>query len=399
MSTNTQKKITKNSAQFPFWKTKKFKNKKKKSKKLKIVKNVFSPDDEDKAIAQGMLLNEKRLSFLANSDCNELVRDLMRNPHLSSQDRLAVIEHLTKASLKIFPLVEKIALVKYSFEVQFFNQKEKRQVREILTKLQLLQTQRAISILEDRLSAFKLGGDFFDANIYAQSIEIINQIRASRIFDAEIAGIENRYIFWKISPSFIYAKLQQPKTHGIYKHHNEITDIRLKPVIKIREWLELENEFGINFRSNPVEYTEVLKLRVDNRGEPEVVLYLLRKLNLLTSNFERYLVDAQAILERVAIEAEEARKKREEFQKLALERAKQQKIKIREAERNLDKFIRDILAKNKDKPVSIQKIKVVKPEIDRTHRDRSVDGARENWHRICPHCRQTYPFYSSCDCR
>jgi hypothetical protein len=401
MSANTQKNNKHKSAQFPFWKTKKFKNKKKKKKPqtLSIVKDAFIPDDEDKAIAQGILLNDKRLSFLARSGCNELVRNLINNPHVSSPDRLAVMEHLAKASPKIFPLVEKMSLIKYAYEVHFFEKYEKNQVKDILAKLQLAQTRSASSLLEARLKAFKLGGDFFDAKIYAKSSDAINQIRASRIFDTEISGVEDQYIFWKISPSFIYAKLQQPKAHGIYKHHNEITDVRLKPVIKVREWPEIEKDFGVNIRTNPVEYAEVLKLRVDNRGEPEVVMEYLRKLNLLTSNFEKYLADAQDILEKAVIEAEEARKEREEFRQLALARARQQKDKIKEAEKSLEIFIKSILEKNSNKPAAVERFKFDKTNSDRTHRDRTVDGARDNWHRICTHCRQPYPFYSSCDCR
>ena len=113
MSTNTQKSKKHKSAQFPFWKTKKFKNKKKKKnpQNLSIVKKDFVPNDQDKAIAQGILLNGKRLSVLAHSGCNELVRDLMKNPHVSSPDRLAIIEHLAKTSHKLFSQVEKVSLV------------------------------------------------------------------------------------------------------------------------------------------------------------------------------------------------------------------------------------------------------------------------------------------------
>jgi hypothetical protein len=299
----------------------------------------------------------------------------------------------------VFPLVEKVSLVKYAYEVHYFHAKEKNQVRDILAKLQLAQTHKAGSLIEARLNDFKLGADFFDAKIYAKSSDAINQIRASRIFDTEITGVENRYIFWKISTSFIYAKLQQPKAHGIYKHHNEITDVRLKPVIKVREWPEIEQDFGINIRTNPLEYAEVLKLRVENRGEPEVVLDYLRKLKLLTSNFEKYLADAQDILEKALIEAEKARKEREEFQKLALARAREQKDKIKEAEKSLENFIKNILEKNSDKPAAVERFNFGKTNIDRTHRDRTVDGARDNWHKICTHCRQPYPFYSYCDCR
>jgi hypothetical protein len=406
MSANTQKNNKHKSAQFPFWKTKKFKNKKKKKnpQNLSIVKNDFVPSDEDKAIAQGILLNDKRLSFLARSGCNELVRDLMKNPHVASPDRLAVIEHLAKASPKIFPLVEKMSLIKYAYEVHFFQKIDFNQVRNILAKLQVDQTRNASSLLEARLKAFKLGGDFFDAKIYAKSSDAINQIRASRIFDTEISGVEDQYIFWKISPSFVYAKLQQPKTHGRYKHHNEITDVRIKPVIKVREWPEIEEEFGLSIRSNPFEYAEVLKLRVDNRGEPEVVLDYLRKANLLTSNFEKYLEAAQVVLERTAIEAEAARKwaiaqKEERVKREA--RAKEAR-ESREAE--ITAIQRFYLENPKTVAPSLENpnIKVSYSRSisgDRTHRDRSVDGARDNWHMICPHCRVPYPFYSSCDCR
>jgi hypothetical protein len=401
MSANTQKNKKHKSAQFPFWKTKKFKNKNKKKnpQNLSIVKNDFAPSDEDKAIAQGTLLNDKRLSFLARSGCNELVRDLIKNPHVASPDRLALIEHLAKASSKIFMPVEKVALIKYSYEVHFFEKYDKNQVKDILAKLQLAQTRRASSLLEARLKAFELDCDFFDAKTYAESIKALTQIRKSRIFDSEISDLEDQYIFWKISPSFVYAKMQHPKPLGKYKHHNEITDVRLKPVIKVREWPEIEQNFGINIRTNPVEYAEVLKLRVDNRGESEVVLEYLRKLNLLTSNFEKYLADAQDILEKAVIEAEEARKEREEFQQLALARARQQKDKIKEAEKSLENFIKSILEKNSNKPAAVERFKFDKTNSDRTHRDRTVDGARDNWHRICTHCRQPYPFYSSCDCR
>jgi hypothetical protein len=401
MSANTQKNNKHKSAQFPFWKTKKFKNKKKKKnpQNLNIVKNDFVPSDEDKAIAQGILLNDKRLSFLARSGCNELVRDLIKNPHVASPDRLALIEHLAKASPKIFMPVEKVSLVKHAYEVHFFEKYDKNQVRDILAKLQLAQTRSASSLLEARLKAFKLDRDFFDPKTYEQSAKAVSQIRDSRIFDAEILDLKDRYIFWKISPSFVYAQLQIPKPTGKYKHHNEITDVRLKPVIKVREWPEIEKDFGVNIRTNPVEYAEVLKLRVDNRGEPEVVLEYLRKLNLLTSNFEKYLADAQDILEKAVIEAEEARKEREEFQQWALARARQQKDKIKEAEKSLEIFIKSILEKNSNKPAAVERFKFDKTNSDRTHRDRSVDGARDNWHRICPHCRVPYPFYSSCDCR
>jgi len=413
MSANTQKNKKHKSAQFPFWKTKKFKDKKKKKKphNLNIVKDAFIPDDDDKAIAQGIVLNDKRLSFLARSGSNELVRNLINNPHVSSPDRLAVIEHLAKASPKIFPLVEKMSLIKYAYEVHFFQKIDFNQVRNILSKLQIDQTRNASSLLEARLKAFKLGGDFFDAKIYAKSSDAINQIRASRIFDTEISGVEDQYIFWKISPSFVYAKLQQPKAHGIYKHHNEITDVRLKPVIKVREWLEIEQDFGINIRTNPLEYAEVLKLRVDNRGEPEVVLDYLRKLYLLTSNFENYLADAQDILEKAAIEAEAAREKTEAAKKLAIAQKEESAKRIARAEQAREAFLAEIEANQR---FYLENPKKVDPNLknpaivvsysrsssnDRTHRDRSVDGARDNWHRICTHCRQPYPFYSSCDCR
>lgn len=414
MSANAKKSKAHKPAQFPFWKTKKFKNKQnkhKKQQKLSIVKNDFTPDDQDRAIAQGILLNDKRLSFLAHTGCNELVRDLMKNPHVASPDRLAVIEHLAKASPKIFPMVEKMSLIKYSYEVHFFQKRDIDQVRNVLAKLQIDQTRKASSLLEARLKAFELDRDFFDVKTYAQSIQALIQIRKSRIFDSEISGVEDQYIFWKISPSFVYAKLQQPKTHGIYKHHNEITDVRLKPVIKVREWPEIEQDFGINIRSNPVEYAEVLKLRVDNRGEPEVVLDYLRKLNLLTSNIEKYLEAAQAILEKAAIEAEAAREKAEAAKELAIAQKEESAKRIARAELAREAFLAEIAANQRfflENPKTVApsletpQIKVSysnSRSIDRTHRDRSVDGARDNWHMICPHCRVPYPFYSSCDCR
>ena len=407
MSANAKKSNAHKPAQFPFWKTKKFKNKQnkqKKQQKLSIVKNDFTPDDQDRAIAQGILLNDKRLSFLAHTGCNELVRDLMKNPHVASPDRLAVIEHLAKASPKIFPMVEKMSLIKYSYEVHFFQKREIDQVRNILAKLQIDQTRKASSLLEARLNAFKLDRDFFDAKIYDQSTDAVSQIRASRVFETEISGVKDQYVFWKIAPSFIYAKLQQPKTHGRYKHHNEITDVRIKPVIKVREWPEIEEEFGLSIRSNPFEYAEVLKLRVDNRGEPEVVLDYLRKLNSLTSNLEKYLEDALVVLEKTAIEAEAARKwaiAQKEASARRAARAKEDR-ESREAEiaANQRFYLENpkTVAPNLENP----QIKVSyssSRSIDRTHRDRSVDGARDNWHRICPHCRVPYPFYSSCDCR
>jgi hypothetical protein len=395
MSANTQKNNKHKSAQFPFWKTKKFKNKKKKKnpQNLNIVKNDFVPSDEDKAIAQGILLNDKRLSFLARSGCNELVRDLIKNPHVASPDRLALIEHLAKASPKIFMPVEKVSLVKHSYEVHFFEKYDKNQMRDILAKLQLAQTRSASSLLEARLKAFKIDRDFFDPKTYEQSAKAVSQIRDSRIFDAEILNLKDQYIFWKISQSFVYAQLQIPKPTGKYKHHNEITDVRLTPLIKVREWPEIEQDFGINIRSNPFEYAEVLKLRVDNRGEPEVVLDYLRKLNLLTSNFENYLADAQDVLEKAAIELEVALKlalaREEESAQRAAVAA--QEHKAREAEISAAQAFYLNKANSVNRPNS--------SSTDRTHRDRTVDGARDNWHRICPHCRVPYPFYSSCDCR
>ena len=402
MSANIKKSNPHKPAQFPFWKTKKFKSKQnmlKKQQKLSIVKNDFTPNNQDKAIAQGILLNDKRLSILAHAGCNELVRDLLKNPHVASLDRLAVVEHLAKASPKIFPLVEKISLIKYAYEVHFFQKIDIDQVRNILAKLQIDQTRKASSLLEARLNAFQLGGDFFDAKIYSQSTDAVSKIRASRVFDTEISGVKDQYIFWAIAPSFIYAKLQQPKTHGMYKHQNEITDVRLKPVIKVREWLEIERDFGITIRTNPVEYAEVLKLRVDNRGEPEVVLSYLRKVNLLKSNFENYLEAATVALEKAVIEAEAARKQREEFQKSAFAIAREQKLKIKEAETSLENFVRNILAKNSNKSAVVERFKFDKTKNDRTHRDRTADGARENWYKVCPLCRQQVEFYSYCDCQ
>jgi hypothetical protein len=395
MSANTQKNKKHKSAQFPFWKTKKFKNKKKKKnpQNLSIVKNDFVPSDEDKAIAQGILLNDKRLSFLARSGCNELVRDLIKNPHVASPDRLALIEHLAKASPKIFMPVEKVSLVKHAYEVHFFEKYDKNQVRDILAKLQLAQTRSASSLLEARLKAFELDCDFFDAKTYAESIKALTQIRKSRIFDSEISDLEDQYIFWKISPSFVYAKMQHPKPLGKYKHHNEITDVRLTPLIKVREWPEIEQDFGINIRSNPFEYAEVLKLRVDNRGEPEVVLDYLRKLNLLTSNFENYLADAQEILEKAAIELEVALKlalaREEESAKRAAVAA--QEHKAREAEISAAQAFYLNKANSVNRPNS--------GSTDRTHRDRTIDGARDNWHRVCSGCGYLVEFYSRCDCR
>jgi hypothetical protein len=395
MSANTQKNKKHKSAQFPFWKTKKFKNKKKKKnpQNLSIVKNDFVPNDEDKAIAQGILLNDKRLSFLARSGCNELVRDLIKNPHVASPDRLALIEHLAKASPKIFMPVEKVSLVKHAYEVHFFEKYDKNQVRDILAKLQLAQTRSASSLLEARLKAFKLDRDFFDPKTYEQSAKAVSQIRDSRIFDAEILDLKDRYIFWKISPSFVYAQLQIPKPTGKYKHHNEITDVRLTPLIKVREWPEIEQDFGINIRSNPFEYAEVLKLRVDNRGEPEVVLDYLRKLNLLTSNFENYLADAQDVLEKAAIELEVALKlalaREEESAQRAAVAA--QEHKAREAEISAAQAFYLNKANSVNRPNS--------GSTDRTHRDRTIDGARDNWHRVCSGCGYLVEFYSRCDCR
>lgn len=410
MSPNTKKKNSHKSAQFPFWKTKKFKGKNK-NQSLSVVKNDFVPSDEDKAIAQGTLLNAKRLSFLANTGCNDLVRDLMKNPHLVSRDRLAVIQHLAKASRKIFTPVEKVSLVKYSCEVHFFDYTDNEQVKGILFDLLITQARSASSLLEARLKDFKFDRDFFDAKIYAQSTEAINQIRKSRIFDAEISGLKDQFIFWKISPSFVYAKLQHPKPLGKYKHHNEITDVRLKPVIKVREWPEIEQDFGVNIRTNPVEYAEVLKLRVDNRGEPEVVWDFLRKVNLLTSNFEKYLEAAKDILEKAAIEARSAREKAEAAKNLAIaqreERVKRE-ARAKAARESLEAEIaanqRFFLENPKTVAPSVENPHIKVPysrsiSSDRTHRDRSVDGARDNWALICPHCRQPYPFYSSCDCR
>jgi len=384
MSANTQKNKKHKSAQFPFWKTKKSKNKKKNQQNLSIVKNDFVPSDEDKAIAQGILLNDKRLSFLANVGCNHLVRDLMKNPHVVSRDRLAVIQHLAKASRKIFTPVEKVSIVEHSYKVHFFDYKDKEQVKGILIDLLITQARSASSLLEARLKDLKFDRDFFDSKTYAQSTEAINQIRKSRVFDSEISGLKDQYIFWKISPSFVYAKLQHPKPLGKYKHHNEITDVRLRPVIKVREWPEIQQDFGVNIRTNPVEYVEVLKLRVDNRGKPEVVLDFLRKVNLLTSNFEKYLEDAQAIPEKVAIEAESAREKAEAAKKLAIAQKEESAKRAVRWEEALESFLK--------------KVSSPRSKVDRTHRDRSVDGARDNWAEICPHCRQPYPFDSSCDC-
>jgi hypothetical protein len=289
--------------------------------------------------------------------------------------------------------VEKVSLVKHAYEVHFFEKYDKNQVRDILAKLQLAQTRSASSLLEARLKAFELDCDFFDAKTYAESIKALTQIRKSRIFDSEISDLEDQYIFWKISPSFVYAKMQHPKPLGKYKHHNEITDVRLTPLIKVREWPEIEQDFGINIRSNPFEYAEVLKLRVDNRGEPEVVLDYLRKLNLLTSNFENYLADAQEILEKAAIELEVALKlalaREEESAKRAAVAA--QEHKAREAEISAAQAFYLNKANSVNRPNS--------GSTDRTHRDRTIDGARDNWHRVCSGCGYLVEFYSRCDCR
>jgi uncharacterized protein with von Willebrand factor type A (vWA) domain len=179
----------------------------------------------------------------------------------------------------------------------------------------------------------------------------------------------------------------------------------------VREWPEIEQDFGINIRSNPFEYAEVLKLRVDNRGEPEVVLEYLRKLNLLTSNFENYLADAQDVLEKAAIEAEAARDKTEAAKKLAIAQREERVKREARAKVAREAYLAEVEAIQR---FYIENPKTVAPNLenpksvvsnsrsgstDRTHRDRSVDGARDNWHRICPHCRVPYPFYSSCDCR
>ena len=130
----------------------------------------------------------------------------------------------------------------------------------------------------------------------------------------------------------------------------------------------------------------------------------LRKLNSLTSNLEKYLEDALVVLEKTAIEAEAARKwaiaQKEESAKRAA-RAKEARA-SREAEIAANQ--RFYLQNPKTVAPSLEnpQIKVSyssSRSIDRTHRDRSVDGARDNWHMICPHCRVPYPFYSSCDCR
>ena len=395
MSANTQKNNKHKSAQFPFWKTKKFKNKKKKKnpQNLNIVKNDFVPSDEDKAIAQGILLNDKRLSFLARSGCNELVRDLIKNPHVASPDRLALIEHLAKTSHKLFSQVEKVSLVTYSYEVHFFQKRDRDQVAQILTRLRSAQTKKASSLLEARIAAFKLDRDIFDAKIYDQASDAIYEIRKSGILNSELTGLKSSNIYWRVATSFLYAKLQNQIALGKNKNHNEITNIRIMPVVKVRDWSELEQDFGINIRSNPFEYAEVLKLRVDNRGEPEVVLDYLRKLNLLTSNFENYLADAQEILEKAAIELEVALKlalaREEERAKRAAIAAQEHKAREAEIAANQAFYLNKANSVNRPNSGS----------TDRTHRDRTIDGARDNWHRVCSGCVCLVEFYSRCDCR
>lgn len=392
MSAKTKKNQTHKSAPFPFWKTKKFKSKQKKQQNLNIVKNDYVPNDEDKAIAQGILLNGKRLSVLTHAGCNELVRDLMKNPHVVSSDRLAVIEHLAKTSHKLFSQVEKVSLVTYSYEVHFFQKRERDQVGQILAKLQSAQTKRASSLLEDRLAAFRLNKETFDAKTYDQTSDAIYQIRKSGILNTELSGLKSQNIYWRVATSFLYAKLQNQMAIDKNKHHNEITNIRIMPVIKVRDWPELEQDFGINIRSNPFEYAEVLKLRVDNRGEPEVVLDYLRKTSFLTSNFEEHLIAAQEILLKAEVDAEVARKlafAREE------ERAKQaaiaaQENKVREAEIIATQAFYLNKANSVNRPNS--------GSADRTHRDRNIDGARDNWHRVCSGCGCLVEFYSRCDC-
>jgi hypothetical protein len=395
MSANTQKNKKHKSAQFPFWKTKKFKNKKKKKnpQNLSIVKNDFVPNDQDKAIAQGILLNGKRLSVLAHSGCNELVRDLMKNPHVSSPDRLAIIEHLAKTSHKLFSQVEKVSLVTYSYEVHFFQKRDRDQVGQILTRLRNAQTKKASSLLEARIAAFKLDRDIFDAKIYDQASDAIYEIRKSGILNTELLGLKSPNIYWRVATTFLYAKLQNQIAVGKNKNHNEITNIRIMPVVKVRDWPELEQDFGINIRSNPFEYAEVLKLRVDNRGEPEVVLDYLRKTSFLTSNFEEYLKAAQEVLEKTAMELEVALKlalAREE------ERAKRAAIAAQEHKaREAEIFATQAFYLNKANSVN----RPNSSSTDRTHRDRTIDGARDNWHRVCSGCGYLVEFYSRCDCR
>jgi hypothetical protein len=392
MSANTQKSKKHKSAQFPFWKTKKFKNKQKKQN-LSIVKNDFVPNDQDKAIAQGILLNGKRLSVLAHSGCNELVRDLMKNPHVSSPDRLAIIEYLAKTSHKLFSQVEKVSLVTYSYEVHFFQKRDRDQVAQILTRLRSAQTKKASSLLEARIAAFKLDRDIFDAKIYDQASDAIYEIRKSGILNSELTGLKSSNIYWRVATSFLYAKLQNQIALGKNKNHNEITNIRIMPVVKVRDWPELEQDFGINIRSNPFEYAEVLKLRVDNRGEPEVVLDYLRKTSFLTSNFEKYLKAAQEVLEKTAMELEVALKlalaREEERAKRAAIAA--QEHKAREAEISATQAFYLNKANSVNRPNS--------GSTDRTHRDRTIDGARDNWHRVCSGCGYLVEFYSRCDCR
>jgi hypothetical protein len=132
---------------------------------------------------------------------------------------------------------------------------------------------------------------------------------------------------------------------------------------------------------------------VDNRGEPEVVLDYLRKLNLLTSNFENYLADAQDVLEKAAIELEVALKlalaREEESAQRAAVAA--QEHKAREAEISAAQAFYLNKANSVNRPNS--------GSTDRTHRDRTIDGARDNWHRVCSGCGYLVEFYSRCDCR
>jgi len=395
MSANTQKNKKHKSAQFPFWKTNNLKknNKNKNPQNLSIVKNDFVPNDQDKAIAQGILLNGKRLSVLAHSGCNELVRDLMKNPHVSSPDRLAIIKHLAKTSHKLFSQVEKVSLVTYSYEVHFFQKRDRDQVGQILTRLRNAQTKKASSLLEARIAAFKLDRDIFDAKIYDQASDAIYEIRKSGILNTELLGLKSPNIYWRVATTFLYAKLQNQIAVGKNKNHNEITNIRIMPVVKVRDWPELEQDFGINIRRNPFEYAEVLKLRVDNRGEPEVVLDYLRKTSFLTSNFEEYLRAAQEILEKAAIELEVALKlalaREEESTQRAAVAA--QEHKAREAEISAAQAFYLNKANSVNRPNS--------SSTDRTHRDRTIDGARDNWHRVCSGCGYLVEFYSRCDCR
>jgi hypothetical protein len=396
MSAKTERNPKDNRGQFPFWRKKKFQNKKKYTN-ASLAKNEFIPDENDKAIAVGTLIDGERLTFLARSGCSLIIRDLMRNPLVNAMDRVVLIEYLAKMSHKIIPQVEKVSLVKYSYEVHYYPKKEKNQVGEILAKLQSAQTKRAKSIIEERLISLKLDRDFFDSELYAKTIESVNQIKKSGIFAEELNGLKSQNLFWNSSVNFAYSKLLNSKTLGKNKHLNEITNLRINPVVKIREWHEIEKDFGITIRSNPFEYAEVLRIRIDNRGENETVLDTLRKLDTLTSKFDEYLRLAREIICEEESRLTEARKlahaREQEKLQREVQAAEDYRAKMEEVRANQDYYLNKALQKRTNsKPATSG------GSSHGTHRDRTIDGARENWYKVCPHCRCLVEFYSSCDC-